>query len=140
MKTKSCGECVGGELVLIRGLPGSGKSMMARIFALIGFEHFEADAYRELHPDAGNKEAHAWCLKSAEEALARGGRVVVSNTFTRLWEIEPYFEMGRRLAGGSTLIVARGKWKSVHPVPQDVLDNMRLRWEEIEAYESGVAA
>lgn len=34
-----------GELVLIRGLPGSGKSTMAEVLAQVGYEHFEADMY-----------------------------------------------------------------------------------------------
>jgi len=33
------------QLVLIRGLPGSGKSTMAKALAKSGFKHFEADTY-----------------------------------------------------------------------------------------------
>lgn len=33
------------ELVLIRGLPGSGKSTMAKVLALVGYQHFEADMF-----------------------------------------------------------------------------------------------
>lgn len=36
-----------GELVLIRGLPGSGKSTMAKVLAQVGYEHYEADMFFE---------------------------------------------------------------------------------------------
>jgi predicted kinase len=34
------------ELVLIRGLPGSGKSTMATVVAQVDYEHFEAGVWR----------------------------------------------------------------------------------------------
>lgn len=35
------------ELLLIRGLPGSGKTTMAKQYAQIGYVHCEADQYFE---------------------------------------------------------------------------------------------
>ncbi len=88
------------RLVLIRGLPGSGKTTMASVLSLLGYKHFEADmffvgddgVYR--HDSTMLKSAHAWCQTNVRNALKEGHRVVVSNTFTQHWEMQPYFDMG----------------------------------------------
>lgn len=73
------------ELVLIRGLPGSGKTTMASVPAQVGYAHFEADLFfitdGVYSYDASRiRDAHAWCQRKTREALASGRRVVVSNS------------------------------------------------------------
>lgn len=118
------------ELVLIRGLPGSGKSTMAKVLALVGYEHFEADQFFErngVYAFDGSriKEAHAWCRQQTRQALNRGGRVVVSNTFTRIAEMQPYLDMTSNVQ----IIEATGRWPNVHGVPEQKLCEMARRWE-----------
>lgn len=108
-------------ITLIRGAPGSGKSTAAR--TMKGVMHFETDTYfmREGLYDfdpAKLTEAHAWCLKAAKYAVAYGRSVVVSNTFTRRWELQPYIDLAT--ATGVELVVYRctGDYGSVHSVPE----------------------
>lgn len=58
------------ELVLIRGLPGSGKSTIARELAAKGYKHFEADMWFEMRrkPFDGLllRHAHRWCKEQTE--------------------------------------------------------------------------
>jgi predicted kinase len=119
---------------LIRGLPGSGKSTMAKEFASKGFSHYEADMFFEV--DGGYKydasrirEAHNWCQSMARQALAAGKRVVVSNTFTQLREMAPYLSMTK----SAKVIEATGKWQNLHGVPAEMLERMAQRWEPLAA-------
>jgi predicted kinase len=120
------------DLVLIRGLPGSGKSTVARTMS--GYKHFEADMYFERH---GNyffetekiQYAHGWCYEKVKDALNLGHKVVVSNTFVQLWELEPYIRLVKDNNLTMDIIVASGKWRSIHNVPIETIVMMQDSWE-----------
>ena len=117
------------EIVLIRGLPGSGKTTMG---VAMGESHVlcEADLFymvgTEYRYDASRiQKAHDWCLAQAKQALAAGKNVVVANTFCRLHEMTPYYNLGAPVR----VLEATGCWPSIHGVPQDKIEKMRQRWE-----------
>lgn len=121
-----------GELILIRGLPGSGKSRMGNILSLIGFEHYEADQYfvkDGSYQYAADKvrDAHLWCQSKVRAALAENKRVVVCNTFTRISEIEPYLS----LTSTVRILEATGKWQNIHGVSAERIKQMAERWEKL---------
>lgn len=83
------------HLVLVRGLPRSGKSTFAKS-RYPNYSHYEADDYMR---DADGKyvfdatklpEAHTETRRKTIEDLKNGKNVVVSNTFSQNWEIELY--------------------------------------------------
>ena len=121
------------ELVLIRGLPGSGKSTMARKMAAEGFQHFETDMWFEQRGHDWQPilltHAHRWCKNETEAALKTGARVVVSNTFTRLWEMDAYVSAAEELGAPVRIITATGNFGSVHGVPPEKVAEMAERWE-----------
>ena len=124
------------QLMLIRGLPGSGKSTVAKLFdkAL----HFEADMYfldadGNYQFDASKiKNAHNWCRHSVMDAMKEGHPiVVVSNTFTQEWEMEVYYllaeELGYRVT--SMIVENRHEGKNIHGCPDDKIEQMKTRFE-----------
>jgi hypothetical protein len=64
-----------------------------------------------------------------KQALAAGNRVVVSNTFTQLREMEPY----RAMSENVRIVEAMGTWQNVHGVPTEMMERMAQRWEPLAA-------
>lgn len=123
------------KVTLIRGVPGSGKSTLAKAMVQPDTVHLEADMF--FVNDAGVykydpssiKAAHAWCQDQAREALAKGLSVVVSNTFVKVWELQPYLDMAKAASAQVTVLVATGHWPNCHGVPQTIVDRMRNQFQ-----------
>jgi predicted kinase len=121
-------------LILVRGLPGSGKSTYAA--SLGGYRHLEADMFFErsdgsYHFDPAKlAQAHAWCQGAVRHELRQGADVVVSNTFTQRWEMQPYLDMAQELNVPVKVVVMNGRFKNVHNVPEQAIERMRARWED----------
>ena len=65
------------------------------------------------------------------ESLSRGENVVVSNTFSRLFEMEKYLRAAAITRCLVRLIEATGNWQNIHGIPDSVIATMRNRWEHI---------
>jgi len=87
--------------------------------------------YSKLYTPEAAKRAHAICQSQARHALAFGGSVVVSNTFTQQWEMQPYLDMSLKYGAQVEIITATGDYGSIHNVPAEAIQAMRERWEEV---------
>jgi predicted kinase len=127
------------ELFLLRGLPGSGKSTLAKS---LGGIHIEADQYfmenGEYKFDPTKlKNAHNYCQSQTQAWMGSDGqqvnvdRIVVSNTFTQNWEMQPYFDIavkhGYRVY--SLIVENRHGGINEHNVPIETMEKMKNRFE-----------
>lgn len=125
------------RLIIIRGLPGAGKTTFAKKMYK-GIAHYEADMFFErtgTYIFDRNKllEAHDWCQNKVYRKILKGKDVVVSNTFTRIFEIMPYLEMlnDTEHIYDITIVELFSDYGSIHNVPDKTLANMKARWENI---------
>jgi predicted kinase len=130
-----------GDLILLRGLPGSGKSTIGDIILfttqnnqdVLSADNFFIDRDGNYVFDATRlKEAHNDCQqKCAERMKMQFSKIVIANTFTQEWEMEKYFEMADRYRYRvhSLVVENRHGGQNIHDVPEDKLEQMKNRFE-----------
>ena len=139
-------------LIIVRGLPGAGKSTAALSFGVPVREADKFDGLYTFHEDgsvqfhgmetvAGTlmiQVAHEWCQACIREDLASDEPVaVVANTFVQGWEFTPYLEMARE-ADARVVVIdcydggmddATLAARNVHGVPEAAITRMRSNWD-----------
>lgn len=104
------------ELVLVRGLPGVGKSQVARLYAAT-HAHIEADLFFAQSDGRIDRivphqfpEAHGWCQAWTGALLRRRYNVVVANTFITQASMAWYFREAAALGSAVRVLeVQEGK-------------------------------
>ena len=131
------------RMIIIRGVSGTGKSTLAHI---ISSNVFETDDF--FVDSGGNYNFDPKLLSSyhrlnqirVNQALLAGEEtIVVSNTFTQVWEMEPYIEMAKDRGYEVKVIALVGLHPNVHDVPPTVVETQTKRWEPYQGeyiYES----
>ena len=124
------------ELFLLRGLPGAGKSTLAKS---ISNQHVEADMYferglnNEYNFDPTKlKSAHEWCKMTTEMYMMDAYyKVVVSNTFTQEWEMEDYYKLAEKYGYRVYSLIVENRHNGVneHGVPDEKLKQMKDRFQ-----------
>ena len=130
------------ELIILRGLPGSGKSTRAKelatdesiicsaddFFIHNGIYRFDAN---RLH------EAHETCFAKAKQAMILNTQtIIIDNTNTQKWEYQKYldlaymygYEVDIEMIGNLTDIEIYHK-RNTHNVPKEAIERMAKRFE-----------
>jgi predicted kinase len=131
-----------GDLILLRGIPGSGKSTLGGIILqqpnnnpqeiLSADDFFVNDDGEYIFDGDKIKEAHNYCQFRCSERMRQGiGRIVVANTFTQEWEMKTYFEMAERYNYRVHCVVVENRHgnENIHGVPEDKLQQMKDRFQ-----------
>lgn len=130
-------------LILVRGVPGSGKTTYAQKNIIISGYHLEADNYfirldgtYDFNPKL-LKNAHDWCFKKTTNWLVNwpDARVYVANTFTRIWEMQKYIDFAKANNIPFKVVRCTGNYQNVHGVPDAKVKEMLARFEDYEGEE-----
>ena len=132
------------HLILVRGISGSGKSTLASALTLDGGYMVAADDF--MVDNNGNykfdpkrlKEVHEKAQYMVREYLAfPNATVVVHNTFTQKWEMQPYIDMANNVGAKVTIVSTHGVFGNVHDVGPEVVNKQLARWETVFLHEYG---
>ncbi len=127
------------SLILLRGLPGSGKSQLAQVLGENKWPLFSVDDYFTNAATgayefrfAENHLAYQRCSQHTEAAMqTRSEKIIVHNTFTLDWEIEPYFKLAAK-HGYRVFVVTVENYhgsKNTHGVADEQVQKMAAKYK-----------
>jgi predicted kinase len=133
-----------GHLILLRGLPGSGKSLLGEVINSPIFNWSGSNVVLSADDYYINKdgiyefdvekitEAHNDCIQRCAKLMSGGSnKIVVANTFVEQWELRPYYEIADRYGYcvHSLVVENRHNGKDSHDVPEETIADMKSKFE-----------
>ena len=127
-------------LLLLRGLPGSGKSTLAKTLAGANWPVFSVDDYftdqdgNYTFNHRDNHLAYAACTAHTEAAMrANTELVIVDNTFTLEWEMEPYFKLAatHNYRVHCVTVENRHHGQNTHGIPDEHVQRMAAKYKVV---------
>lgn len=123
------------KLILVRGIPGSGKSTFAKQFK--DCVHVESDQFcmqgeKFVWNESEHKANQMRCWNMAKENLEHGKDVVVAATFTTKEKIAPYLELGKSCKANILIFRMTGEFKNVHGVADTKIDKYKASMVDID--------
>jgi len=135
------------NLIIIRGLPGSGKTTLAQIYVEQGFSWTETDLHMldEHGQYAYSQEALICAIARVKTDVAQwlteGRNVVVNGVYTRLSALSDVLQIARQAGVAHVHVlepdtpwawdVEELKRRTVHGVPSEKIQSMMGAWEPL---------
>ena len=127
-------------LILLRGLPGSGKTTLAKVlsenntYPIFSVDDFFTNAatgeYTFNFKD--NHLAYKQCEEFTREAMQQNRtKIFVHNTFTMDWELEPYFKLAAEFNYELFVVTVENyhHHKNIHEVSDEQLHKMAEKYK-----------
>lgn len=130
------------SLIILRGLPGSGKTTLAGLLSENGkYPIHSIDSYFE-DPVTGeykfefekNHLAYKACEDAARNSMENGiSKIFIDNAFTLEWEIEPYFKLAKEFRYKIFVVTVENRHgsKNIHDIADDQLRKMAEKYKVI---------
>jgi len=128
------------SLILLRGLPGSGKTTLAKVlsenntYPIFSVDDFFTNAatgeYSFNFKD--NHLAYKQCEEYTKDAMQqKRTKVFVHNTFTMDWELEPYFKLAAEFKYVLFVVTVENyhHHKNLHEVTDEQLHKMAEKYK-----------
>ena len=141
------------NIILVRGVSGAGKSTIGEmfddgattrilstddLFYVDGEYNFDPSKLAEYHQAIIDKVEslmveYDWKIMDHDYAWFPIDRIVVCNTFTQMWEMEPYFNLAKKYDWCIHTIIVENRHDSdsIHKVPADTILQQKDRFEVI---------
>jgi predicted kinase len=130
------------KLIILRGIPGSGKSTYANKLKEFYIKenktiaHWEADMFFT-KPDGSYDwkpnlvgVAHKWCQDKVRNSLDNCDVVIVSNTSLTESEVNTYVQIGETAGAEISIYRLIGNYQNVHGVPEETLEKMKAKLQD----------
>ena len=130
-------EWIDKSITLVRGPSGSGKTTLAKMILdslghgmMVSADDYFTRPNGEYHFRKSDlPAAHESCLSAAVIGMQEGKPVIVHNTFTKHWEMEPYYDKAMEYGYEVVEIVCNNTFENVHGVPNRIVQMQRDRFE-----------
>jgi cytidylate kinase len=129
------------SLVIIRGLPGSGKSTVSALlseggkYPVYGIDDYFTDENGRYQFDfKENYKAYSTCQSHVEQAMqAKKSKIFVDNVFSLEWEMVPYFELAKKYEYMVFVMTLENRHhgKNIHGIDEEQLEKMASKYKVI---------
>lgn len=129
------------SLILLRGLPGSGKTTLAKELSENGkYPVFSVDDY--FTSENGdykfefdkNHLAYKQCETNTRDSMKKcDSKIFIDNVFSLEWEIEPYFKLASEFNYKIFVVTVenRHKGQNIHAIGEDQIRKMAEKYKVV---------